>query len=105
MAKTKEKAGVAEWMYSIIERPHVTEKATMGSQYGQMTFRVPLEATKPQIKQAIEALYKVKVKRVNTLVQKGKTKGFRGRLGFRSDAKKAVVTLEAGQTIDIGAGV
>ena len=105
MTKTEKMSEVTEWMYQIIARPHVTEKATRGSQYSQGTFQVPLSATKPQIKQAVENLFKVKVKGVNTLIQKGKTKGFRGQLGFRSDAKKAVVTLEAGQSIDIGAGV
>jgi large subunit ribosomal protein L23 len=107
MAKTakKEKQELAAWMYDIISTPLVTEKSTMGSQYSQVTFRVPLTATKPQIKSAVEALFEVKVKAVNTLIAKGKTKQFRGRVGFRSDAKKAIVTLEAGQTIDVGTGV
>lgn len=106
MAKAQKKTGeIAEWMYQIISQPHVTEKSTRGSEFGQMTFRVPEWATKPQVKEAIEALYKVKVKGVNTILLKGKTKRFKGQKGFRSDQKKAIVTLEAGQTIDIGAGV
>lgn len=106
MAKAKaKKVEVAEWMYELIRQPHITEKATMGSQYSQVTFRVPLTATKPQIKQAVEALFGVKVAGVNTLIQKGKTKRFRGVKGARSDFKKAIVTLEEGQTIDTGTGI
>ncbi|PCJ95888.1 MAG: 50S ribosomal protein L23 [Zetaproteobacteria bacterium] len=104
MAKAK-KIEAAEWMYEIIRSPHVTEKATLGSQYSQVTFKVPNTATKPNIKKAVEVLFGVKVKRVNTLIQKGKTKRFKGIAGKRSDFKKAVVTLEEGQTIDAGAGV
>jgi large subunit ribosomal protein L23 len=104
-AKKKEKMQVAEWMYNIIRGPHITEKATMGSEYGQVTFKVAPEATKPQIKAAVETLYNVKVKAVNTLIMKGKTKRFKGVKAFRSDLKKAVVTLEAGQMIDTGTGV
>ena len=104
MAKAK-KVEAAEWMYEIIRQPHVTEKATLGSQYSQVTFQVPGSATKPDIKQAVEVLFGVKVKGVNTLVQKGKTKRFKGVAGKRSDFKKAVVTLEEGQTIDAGVGV
>ena len=104
MAKAK-KIEAQEWMYDIISHPVVTEKSTMGSQYGQVTFRVPKTATKPEIKQAVEVLFGVKVKGVNTLIQKGKTKRFKGRLGRRSDFKKAVVSLEEGQTIDTGTGI
>lgn len=92
-------------MYEVIRSPHVTEKATMGSAHNQVTFRVPGWATKPQVKQAIETLFGVKVKGVNTIVLKGKTKRFKGQLGQRSDLKKAIVTLEDGQTIDFGTGV
>lgn len=106
MAKAKEKKkAAAEWMYEIIRSPHITEKATLGSQYSQVTFKVPNAATKPQIKEAVEVLFDVKVKGVNTLIQKGKNKRFRGINGRRSDFKKAVVTLEEGQTIDTGVGV
>lgn len=104
-AKAKKKTDAQEWMYEIIRNPHVTEKSTMGSEHGQMTFQVPLSATKPKIKEAVEVLFGVKVSGVNTIVQKGKTKRFKGITGRRNDFKKAVVTLEDGQTIDVGAGV
>ena len=91
--------------YDIITAPIITEKATMGSEHGQVTFRVPLDATKPQIKAAVEALFKVEVKAVNTLIHKGKTKRFRGLPGRRSDVKKAIVTLAPGQSIDVTTGV
>ncbi|PZO82906.1 MAG: 50S ribosomal protein L23 [Micavibrio aeruginosavorus] len=104
-AKKKEEAKVAEWMYSIIRTPVVTEKSAGGSEFGQVTFKVPVTARKPDIKAAIEALFKVKVTRVNTLIQKGKTKCFKGVKAFRSDEKKAIVTLEEGQTIDVGTGL
>ena len=104
-AKKKETAKVAEWMYDIIRTPVVTEKSTLGSQYGQVTFKVPTDAKKPDIKAAVEALFKVKVTKVNTLIQKGKTKSFKGIKAFRSDTKKAIVTLEEGQTIDVGTGL
>ena len=104
MAKAKQ-AETQEWMYEIIRNPVVTEKSMTGSQFGQVAFRVPKDATKPRIKLAIETLFGVKVKGVNTLVQKGKTKRFKGIMGRRSDMKKAIVTLEEGQTIDMGTGV
>lgn len=104
MAKAK-KTEAAEWMYEIISHPHITEKATMGSEHGQVSFIVPKDATKPKIKEAVETLFKVKVKGVNTLIQKGKTKRFKGIMGRRSDFKKAIVSLEDGQTIDVGSGV
>lgn len=103
MAAKKQEA--QEWMYDIISSPIVTEKSTMGSQYGQVTFRVPKTATKVQIKSAVEVLFSVKVKGVNTLIQKGKNKRFKGIMGRRSDFKKAIVTLEEGQTIDVGTGI
>lgn len=103
--KKDQKQEAAEWMYNIIRKPHVTEKATLGSEYGQVTFQVSKDATKPQIKAAVETLYGVKVTAVNTLIQKGKTKRFRGMMGRRSDMKKAVVTLGEGEMIDTGTGV
>lgn len=103
-AKTK-KTDAQEWMFDIISHPLVTEKSTMGSQHGQVTFRVPRTATKPQIKAAVEALFGVKVQGVNTLIAKGKTKRFKGVKALRSDVKKAIVTLEDGQTIDVGTGI
>lgn len=106
MAKTAKKdVQVTEWMYDIVRHPMVTEKTTLGSQHGQVTFRVPLTATKPQIKQAIEALFSVNVVAVNTLISKGKTKRFKGVKAFRSDTKKAMITLKDGQTIDATSGV
>jgi len=94
-----------ERMYDIIRAPVITEKATMGSEHNQVTFKVPLDASKPEIKQAIEGVFNVKVKAVNTLIQKGKAKRFRGIMGRRSDVKKAVVTLAEGHSIDVGVGV
>lgn len=91
--------------YDLIRSPMVTEKSTMGSQYNQVTFRVPLDASKPEIKQAVELLFKVKVKAVNTLRQQGKTKRFRGRVGKRPDFKKAIVSLAEGESIDVTTGI
>jgi large subunit ribosomal protein L23 len=92
-------------MYDLIRSPMVTEKSTMGSQHNQVTFRVPLDATKPEIKAAVEGVFKVTVKAVNTLRVEGKTKRFRGFVGKRKDVKKAVVTLAEGQSIDVTTGV
>jgi large subunit ribosomal protein L23 len=94
-----------EQMYDLILGPVITEKSTQGGEHNQVTFRVRQEATKPQVKVAIEGLFGVKVKAVNTLNQKGKVKRFRGRLGKRNDVKKAIVTLEEGHSIDITTGV
>jgi len=105
VARKKEKMAPQPWMYDVIRRPIVTEKSTNGSQYGQVTFEVSKDATKPLIKQAVETLFEVDVQAVNTLVQKGKTKRFRGVMGRRSDMKKAIITLAEGQTIDSGVGV
>jgi len=105
-AATKKKdAKLTEALYTMVKSPVITEKATMGSANNQVTFRVPLEADKAIIKQAVESIFKVKVVSVNTVTQKGKTKLFKGRLGFRSDNKKAIVTLAEGQTIDVTTGV
>lgn len=104
MAKAKKKE-IAEWMYTIIEAPHVTEKATLGSEHGQVTFRVAKDATKPQIKEAVEALFGVNVKAVNTLVQKGKNKRFRGIPIRKPSFKKAIVTLAEGEMIDTETGI
>jgi large subunit ribosomal protein L23 len=91
--------------YDVIVSPVITEKATTLSEHNKVVFRVRPDATKPQIKEAVEKLFDVKVKSVNTLVTKGKVKMFRGTRGQRSDVKKAVVTLEAGQSIDITTGL
>jgi large subunit ribosomal protein L23 len=91
--------------YDVILSPVITEKATMMSEHNQVAFRVAITATKPQIKAAIEQLFNVKVTAVNTILVKGKTKRFRGRLGQRSDYKKAMVTLAEGHSIDVTTGV
>ncbi len=105
MAKKSSKADVDIRHYDVIVGPHITEKATLLSEHNAVVFKVANDATKPQIKQAIEALFDVKVTGVNTLVQKGKTKRWRGRPYRRSDFKKAVVTLAEGDVIDVTTGV
>ena len=92
-------------MYEVLRRPLVTEKSTMASEHNQVAFEVPLDATKPEIKAAVEGLFKVKVEAVNTLRSKGKVKRFRGHLGKRSDRKKAYVTLAEGHSIDVTTGI
>ena len=94
-----------EAMYQIIRSPVITEKATLLSEKNQYVLRVSLDATKPQIKAAVESLFNVKVEGVNTLVRKGKTKFFRGRRGTQSDVKKAIVRLAEGHSIDITTGL
>jgi len=91
--------------YDVIVSPVITEKATALSEQNKVVFKVRSDATKPQIKEAVEKLFDVKVKSVNTLVTKGKVKMFRGTRGQRSDVKKAVVTLAEGQTIDVTTGL
>ncbi len=112
--KTKEPKGekaakpplvTKDQMYRIVRAPVITEKATRGSEHNQVTFKVALDASKPEIKAAIEGLFGVKVKAVNTLRTDGKKKLFRGMKGQRSEYKKAIVTLEPGQTIDVTTGV
>jgi large subunit ribosomal protein L23 len=91
--------------YDVILSPVITEKATTASEHNQVVFKVRREATKPQIKEAVEKLFDVKVKSVNTLVRKGKLRAFRGTLGEQSDVKKAIVTLEEGHRIDVTTGL
>jgi large subunit ribosomal protein L23 len=91
--------------YDTIVAPMITEKATLLSEQNKVVFQVAMDATKEEIAVAIEELFKVKVTKVNTLIQKGKTKRFRGRPGRRSDLKKAIVTLQEGQSIDITTGL
>lgn len=91
--------------YDVILSPVITEKATTSSEQNQVVFKVATTATKPQIKEAVEKLFDVKVKRVNTLVRKGKVKAFKGRLGELSDVKRAIVTLEEGHRIDVTTGL
>lgn len=92
-------------LYDVIVAPVITEKATLLSDENKVVFRVRMDATKPQIKQAVEKLFDVKVTAVNTLVRKGKEKRFRGRIGYQSDIKKAIVTLAEGQSIDVTTGL
>jgi large subunit ribosomal protein L23 len=91
--------------YDVIRRPIITEKATMANEAGSVVFEVAMAATKPQIKDAVEAVFGVTVKAVNTTISKGKTKRFRGRPGERKDTKKAYVKLAEGQTIDVSTGL
>jgi large subunit ribosomal protein L23 len=89
----------------LILSPVVTEKSTMGSEHNQVTFRVPVTATKPEIRAAVETLFKVKVTGVNTIRQNGKVKRFRGVVGKRPDYKKAIVSLAEGESIDVTTGI
>ena len=91
--------------YDVIIAPHITEKSTLASENNAVVFKVAGTATKPQIKEAIEAIYDKKVVAVNTLVQKGKTKRWKGKAYQRSDVKKAIVTLAEGEMIDITSGI
>jgi large subunit ribosomal protein L23 len=91
--------------YDVIRKPIITEKSTLASEAGAVVFEVAIEANKPQIKEAIETLFGVKVKAVNTTITKGKAKRFRGQMGKRKDVKKAYVTLEDGNTIDVSTGL
>lgn len=96
---------VIERDYQVLLSPAITEKATLLSELNQYTFKVRLDATKPEIKRAVEQVFEVKVEKINTLITKGKVKRFRGRIGQRSDQKKAIVTLAEGQSIDLSSGV
>ena len=103
MAK-KQQAAVDTRHYDVIVAPHITEKSTMLSEHNAVVFKVAKDASKPEIKAAVEALFNVKVTGVNTIVSKGKTKRWKGQAYQRSDAKKAIVTLAEGETIDITEG-
>lgn len=96
---------IKENFYDIIRSPQVTEKSTIGAEQNKVTFNVATDATKTQIKQAIEALFSVKVKKVNVLNRKGKTKRFRGRMGKRADTRLAIVTMAEGHNIDVTGGL
>jgi len=91
--------------YDVVRSPLITEKTTLMSEYNQVAFKVALGATKPQIKAAVEALFRVRVEAVNTVIQTGKTKRFKGAKYFRSDEKKAYVRLAAGDSIDVTTGI
>ena len=105
MAKKPAKAAVDINHYDVVLAPHITEKSTLLSEQKAVVFKVAGDATKPQIKAAVEALFSVKVTGVNTLNQKGKTKRWKGRPYTRSDMKKAIVTLAEGQSIDVTTGI
>jgi large subunit ribosomal protein L23 len=106
MAKAaKKQAPVDIAHYDVVLAPHITEKSTLVSEQNAVVFKVAKDATKPQIKAAVEALFRVDVTAVNTLTQKGKTKRWKGRPYQRSDMKKAIVTLAEGQTIDVTTGI
>ena len=104
MAK-KAKAAIDTRHYDVIVAPHITEKATLLSEHNAVVFKVAGDATKPEIKAAVEALFDVNVTGVNTMVQKGKTKRWKGKPYTRSDVKKAIVTLKDGQSIDVTTGI
>ena len=94
-----------ERVFKVLLGPHMTEKAAFAAENNQYVFKVAQDATKPEIKKAVEALFGVKVKAVNTTITKGKVKRFRGQMGRRKDVKKAYVTLEEGNTIDVSTGL
>ena len=104
MAK-KQQAQVDARHYDVVLAPHITEKSTMMSEHNAVVFKVAKTASKPEIKAAVEAIWSVKVTGVNTIVQKGKTKRWKGKPYQRSDFKKAIVTLAEGSSIDITEGV
>ena len=105
MAKKPQKAAPEARHYDIVLAPHITEKSTMLSETNSVVFKVAPSASKPEIKAAVEALFGVTVKNVNTLVTKGKTKRWKGQPYRRSDVKKAIVTLAEGQSIDVTSGI
>jgi large subunit ribosomal protein L23 len=104
MAKATDKA-ISLRHYDVVRGPHITEKATMASEHNAVVFKVANDATKPEIKAAVEALFDVKVLTVNTIVQKGKVKKWKGKPYTRSDFKKAIVRLAEGQSIDVTTGI
>ena len=105
MAKKPETKAIDNRHYDVVLAPHITEKSTMLSDNNAVVFKVASTASKPEIKAAVEALFGVNVTGVNTIVQKGKTKRWKGTPYQRSDAKKAIVTLAEGQSIDITSGI
>ena len=105
MSKSNKTNNVTAKMYDTLVRPVITEKSMISSENGKVTFIVPLSANKDEVKAAVEAIFKVKVNKVNTVKQAGKVKRFRGYEGVRSDYKKAVITLAEGQNIDVTTGI
>ncbi len=104
MVKSKSN-NVTAAMYDTLVRPVITEKSMVSSEAGKVVFMVPLSATKDDVKAAVEAIFNVKVNKVNTIKQFGKVKSFRGHQGVRSDFKKAIITLADGQNIDVTTGI
>ncbi len=105
MAKKPQNAAIGINHYDVVLAPHITEKSTLLSEHNAVVFKVANDASKPQIKAAVEALFGVNVTGVNTIVQKGKSKRWKGRPYTRSDVKKAIVTLAEGQSIDVTTGI
>ncbi len=105
MSKSAKKSNVTAQMYDTLVRPVITEKSMISSENGKVTFKVAISASKTEIKNAVEAIFNVKVEKVNTIRQLGKVKRFKGHLGKRNDTKKALVTLAEGQNIDVTAGL
>ena len=105
MVKSNKSTPFISGFYDTLVRPVITEKSMLSSEAGKVTFLVPLSATKDEVKAAVEAIFNVKVNKVNTIRQFGKEKRFRGYVGQRSDFKKAVVTLAEGQNIDVTTGI
>ena len=105
MVKSNKSNNVSAKMYDTLVRPVITEKSMLSSEAGKVTFLVPLSATKDEVKAAVEAIFNVKVNKVNTIRQFGKEKRFRGYVGQRNEKKKAVVTLAEGQNIDVTTGI
>jgi len=105
MAKKPQTKAVDNRHYDVVLAPHITEKSTMVSEFNAVVFKVANDASKPEIKAAVEALFNVSVTKVNTILTKGKTKKWKGQPYRRSDSKKAIVTLAEGQSIDITSGI
>ena len=102
---SNQKTNITPKMYDTLVRPVITEKSMICSEAGKVTFMIPLTATKAEVKSAVEAIFNVTVNKVNTIRQVGKEKRFKGHLGNRNDYKKAIVTLAAGQNIDVTTGI
>jgi len=105
MSKSKKTNNVTAKMYDTLVRPVITEKSMISSEAGKVTFLVPLDASKDDVKKSVETIFNVKVNKVNTIRQFGKEKRFKGHIGQRSDFKKAIVTLADGQNIDVTTGI
>ena len=105
MSKSAKTNNVTAKMYDTLVRPVITEKSMVSSETGKVTFMVPLDASKDDVKAAVETIFNVKVNKVNTIRQFGKEKRFKGYIGQRSDYKKAIVTLADGQNIDVTTGI